>query len=87
MRPIFFAYTRSFLLGVIPVLAAGLDAIVALVETGNEGPITEFMAALFGLSPGTAESIVRVVGMVAGLLIAYERSGFARKYSTNPKDK
>lgn len=87
MRPIFFAYTRSFLLGIIPVLAAGLDAIVALIETGDEGPITAVLANAFGFDPDTAESIVRVVGMIAGLLIAYERRGWARKYSADPRDK
>jgi len=83
---IFIGYTRSFLLGIMPVLLSGLDAILAIVESGETGPITALLVSVLGMDAESAEGAVRLVGVVAGLIIAWERSGRARPYSLNPKD-
>jgi hypothetical protein len=79
--PIFFAVTRSFILGIVPVLIAAADLIVAISTGEASGPVADFLTWTFGWSPEQATKVVRGVGTVAALIIAQQRSGAARPYT------
>ena len=82
-RPIFFGITRSFLLGLLPAIVVGLDLIVALTQGDTAGPLAELLVWAFGwqdVDSGT--SVVRGVGTMAAFIVAHQRSGATRAYTT-----
>ena len=79
--PVFIGITRSFLLGIVPVLIAIADLVVAVSTGEASGPVSDFLTWLFGWSPEQATKVVRGAGSVAALIIAHQRSGASRPYT------
>lgn len=85
MPPIFIAWTRSFWLGIVPLLMVGADMLAALSDAGGIGPVAALIAGLTGWDAAQVESALRGVAVVAGVIIAQQRSGSARPYTLDPR--
>lgn len=80
--PVFIGKTRSFWLGILPLVLTLLDSLLAETETG--GPITNLIAAVIGKDPETVRGWMLLSSPVFGLIIAQQRGGLARPYTMNP---
>lgn len=90
--PIFFGYTRSFLLGVVPILLTMIDMAFSLVaDPHTAAPIAFLIAKVLGIftevTPEKVETVMRGLLPFYGLLIAQQRSGAARPYTIDPRYK
>lgn len=83
--PIFIAWTRSFWLGIVPLLLIGADMLAALSSQGGLGPIATLIATLTGLDVDQVEGALRGVSVIAGIVIAQQRGGAARPYTLDPR--
>ncbi len=83
--PIFIAWTRSFWLGIVPALLVLLDVAVQLGTSSVAGPVAGLIAAATGWSTSGIEDVLRGVAALAALLIAHQRRGHNRPYTTDPR--
>lgn len=83
--PIFIAWTRSFWLGIVPLLLNALDIAVMISAPGTLGPIAALIASATGADLDQVETIMRGSGVVAGLIVAHQRRGESRPYTINPR--
>lgn len=82
IRPIYIFITRSFWIAVAAVPGA-VDAVLGLLsEPEHSGPIAEMLGALTGVSVETIETAFRIMTSLAPFLIAQQRAGAARPYTT-----
>lgn len=85
MKPIFFAATRSFWLGVVPLLAILADVLAQVLTVLSDAdvgpPVAGVIASLFGGDAAKVEAVMRTMAPVFGLLIAHQRSGASRPYT------
>lgn len=85
VTPIWFARTRSFWLGIVPILMAVLDLIVQVTTTEAAGPVGASIASLlmamgFDVTGDDVSGFLKGLGLFAGLVIAQQRSGLSRPY-------
>ena len=83
--PIFIAWTRSFWLGIVPALLVLLDVVVQLGTAAVAGPVAGLIAAATGWTTGSIEDVLRGVAALAALIVAHQRRGAARPYTTDPR--
>jgi hypothetical protein len=88
--PIFFAWTRSFWLGIVPSLLIVLDVIVqvAAAMVANPGltpPVASLIGWMLGADPVVIEGWMLRFAPLFALLIAQQRSGSSRPYTIDPK--
>lgn len=85
IAPVFILKTRSFWLGIAPLVMTLLDSLFASVsDEGAGGPVANLLAALLGVEPETMRGWLLLVSPVWGLIIAQQRSGLSRPYTANP---
>jgi len=82
IAPIFILKTRSFWLGILPLLLTISDSLFAESATG--GPFTNLIAAALGKDPEGVRGWVLLVSPVWGLIIAQQRAGLSRPYTASP---
>ncbi len=83
-EPIFILWARSFWLGILPLVLAGLDLLIALGSSETVGPISAAIEALTGVSAETAEKVLRGLAVLSGLIVAHQRRGASRPYTAKP---
>lgn len=83
IAPIFILKTRSFWLGILPLILTLSDSVFA--EAGTGGPFTNLLAAVLGKDPEAVRGWLLLVSPVWGLIIAQQRSGLTRPYTANPQ--
>lgn len=81
-QPIFFAWTRSFWLGIFPALMVAFDVTAAVImDPETIPPIAGFIAWIFDANPYQVENwLVRIAPLFA-LIIAHQRRGENRPYT------
>ena len=88
-EPIFFAWTRSFWAGILPILLILVDVIAqafSMFADAQVGPpIAGTIAGLFGLDAAKVEATMRGLAPLFALVIAQQRAGAARPYTINPR--
>lgn len=88
IAPILIARTRSFWLGIVPATLTLIDVIARTVSDGSAEPIAGALAAILGpIFGATAEGIhgfMLAVAPLCALVVAHQRSGLARPYTTSP---
>ena len=90
-EPIFFAWTRSFWLGIFPALLTALDiAFQIFGDPATSAPVAAALAWVVGLVGGTVtpDAIARVMQAMAplyALIVAQQRSHAARPYTIDPR--
>lgn len=92
IAPVFIGYTRSFLLGILPLLLTVIDyAAQAFADPNTAGPAASLIAwGLAPVHPVTAEQVAHVMQVLAplwGFVIAQQRAGYARPYTFDPRAK
>lgn len=89
IAPIFILKTRSFWLGIFPLLLTALDILFSGVTSGTGGPIVDIIALVFGYSAADVQALLLKLAPVWGLIIAQQRggwtSGIPRPYTLDPK--
>lgn len=85
MMPIFIAWTRSFWLGILPALLVLLDLLIQISAPGTLGPVAGLIAHLTSWSPDAIEEVMRGVASVAALIVAHQRRGSNRPYTSDPR--
>lgn len=90
--PIFIGYTRSFWLGIVPIIITTAEFLATVFsDAATAGPVAGLMSMI--LAPHfaiTAEQINTVMqGLLPfyGLFIAQQRAGYARPYTLDPRAK
>lgn len=88
--PIFFAWTRSFWMGIFPTLLIGLDITVQLlaVLVANPDlapPVASLIGWVISADPVLIEGWMLRFAPLFALLIAHQRSGSARPYTIDPR--
>ena len=90
-EPIFFAWTRSFWLGIFPALLTALDiAFQIFGDPSTAAPVAAALAWVVRLAGGTVtpDAIARVMQAMAplyALIVAQQRSHAARPYTIDPR--
>ena len=90
-EPIFFAWTRSFWLGIFPAILTALDiAFQIFGDPATSAPVAAALAWVVGLVGGTVtpDAIARVMQAMAplyALIVAQQRSHAARPYTIDPR--
>lgn len=90
MRPIFILWTRSFWLGIFPSLLIVLDVVVNIAaamasDPGLVPPVASLIGWLIGADPVVIEGWMLRLAPVLALVIAQQRAGAARPYTTDPR--
>lgn len=86
MRPIFIGITRSFWLGIMPAVLTLLDVIVALVlDDANHGPVAAALALILPWSAAQIMSAMQALTPLCALIVAHQRRGQNRPYTTDPR--
>lgn len=88
--PIFFAWTRSFWLGVMPAILTVLDVVVVfatstLGDPTLHGPVAEMLSWLLPVDPARAQAVMQTLAPVYALIVAQQRAGAARPYTIDPR--
>lgn len=88
-EPIFFAWTRSFWAGILPILLILVDVIAQafsmFADAAVGPPIAGTIAGLFGLDAAKVEATMRALAPLFALVIAHQRSGASRPYTIDPR--
>jgi len=89
-EPIFFAWTRSFWLGVMPALLTVLDVVVifatsALGDPSLHGPVATMLSWVIPVDTAQVQSVMQTLAPVYALIVAQQRAGAARPYTTDPR--
>lgn len=85
MKPIFFAWTRSFWLGIFPALLVSFDiASAVILDPEAVPPVAAFIAALIGSNAEQVETFLMQIAPVFALIVAHQRRGENRPYTVIP---
>lgn len=90
IAPVFIGYTRSFLIGILPLLLTAMDILVQLfTDHATAAPAATIIAwAVSLVHPVTAAEVTAVMQLLAplwGMIIAQQRAGYARPYTLDPR--
>lgn len=83
-EPIFILWARSFWLGILPLVIAGADFLLTIGSEQTVGPVARVIEAITGIPAETGKDILRGLAVIAGLIVAHQRRGAARPYTTKP---
>lgn len=88
ITPILITRTRSFWLGIVPAGLTLVDIIAGAVSDGTAEPIAASIAAIFGpvfgITAAEVHAFMLAVAPLCALIVAHQRSGLARPYTTSP---
>jgi len=88
IAPILITKTRSFWLGIVPAVLTLIDIIAGAVSDGTAEPIAASIAAIFGpvfgVTAAEVHAFMLAVAPLCALIVAHQRSGLARPYTTSP---
>ena len=85
IAPIFIGKTRSFWLGILPLVLTLANSILASISAGGDGgPVAALIARLFGWEPEIVKGWLLLIAPVWGLIIAQQRAGLTRPYTLDP---
>ena len=88
IAPILITRTRSFWLGILPAGLTLVDIIASAVSDGTAEPIAGAIAAIFGpvfgITATEVHTFMLAVAPLCALIVAHQRSGLARPYTTSP---
>lgn len=77
IAPIFILKTRSFWLGIFPLLLTVLDTFfTSLSASGDGGLLVQTLAQLLSYDPSEIRGVLLAVTPLWGLIIAQQRGGF-----------
>lgn len=95
--PIFFAWTRSFWLGIFPALLTAIDLLIVLMaDASTAGPVAAALsivlsvpAALPGFAwvaatPEQIGAFMQALAPIYALIVGHQRRGAARPYTLDP---
>lgn len=95
--PIFFAWTRSFWLGIFPALLTGIDLLLVLTaDSATAGPVAAVLSALLAVpaalpglgwlaaTPDQVGAFMQAMAPIYALIVGQQRSGAARPYTLDP---
>ncbi|WP_306755516.1 hypothetical protein [Paracoccus actinidiae] len=90
IAPIFILKTRSFWLGIFPLLLTVLDTFFTSLSAGGDGGLlVQVLAQLLGYDPSEIRGFLLAVTPLWGLIIAQQRGGFGgaipRPYTMEPE--
>ena len=90
IAPIFILKTRSFWLGIFPLLLTVLDTFFTSLSAGGDGGLlVQMLAQLLGYDPSEIRGFLLAVTPLWGLIIAQQRGGFGgaipRPYTMEPE--
>lgn len=88
--PIFFAWTRSFWLGVMPALLTAVDFVVvfatgALGDPTLHGPVATMLSWFLPVEPAKVQAVMQTLAPIYALIVAQQRAGAARPYTIDPR--
>lgn len=88
IAPILITKTRSFWFGIVPAGLTLVDVIARAASDGTAEPIAgaiaAFLGPLFGITAESIHSFMLAVAPLCALIIAQQRAGLARPYTTSP---
>lgn len=85
IAPVFILKTRSFWLGIFPLLLTALDTLFTSLSAGGDGgPLVQVLAQLLGYEASEIRGFLLAVTPLWGLIIAQQRGGLARPYTSSP---
>lgn len=85
IAPIFIGKTRSFWLGILPLVLTLANSVLASISAGGDGgPVAALIARLFGWEPEIVKGWLLLIAPVWGLIIAQQRAGLTRPYTIDP---
>lgn len=97
-NPIFFAWTRSFWLGIFPALLTAIDLLLVLMaDNATAGPVAAVLSILLtvpaavpglGWLAATPEQIgafMQALAPLYAIIVGYQRRGAARPYTIDPR--
>lgn len=96
--PIFFAWTRSFWLGIFPALLTGIDLLIVLAgDASTAGPVAGVLSAVLTLlaaapgmswlaaTPDQVMAVMQALAPIYAIIVGQQRSGAARPYTIDPR--
>lgn len=96
--PIFFAWTRSFWLGIFPALLTGMDLLLIMSsDAATAGPVAQVLSILLSIlasAPGfawlaaTPEQVgafMQALAPIYAIIVGHQRAGAARPYTLDPR--
>ena len=88
IAPILITRTRSFWLGIVPAGLILVDITAGAVSDGTAEPIAQANAAIagpvLGITAAEVHAFMLAVAPLCALIVAHQRSGLARPYTTSP---
>lgn len=88
IAPILITRTRSFWLGIVPAGLTLVDIVAGAVSNGTAEPMAGAIAAIFGpvfgVTAAEVHAFMLAVAPLCALIVAHQRSGLARPYTTSP---
>lgn len=88
-EPIFFAWTRSFWLGLLPILAIFADVVAQVLGMLGDAtlgpPVAGLIASLLGYDAAEVEAVMLKLTPVFAIVIAQQRAGASRPYTIDPR--
>ena len=88
IAPILITRTRSFWLGILPAGLTLVDIIAGAVSHGTAEPIAKANASIagpvLGITAAEVHAFMLAVAPLCALIVAHQRSGLARPYTTSP---
>lgn len=97
-EPIFFAWTRSFWMGIFPAVLTALDMLIVLAgDSATAGPVAAVLSILLSVPaslPGlgwlasTPEQVALFMQAMApfyAIIVGQQRAGAARPYTIDPR--
>lgn len=87
ITPILITKTRSFWLGIVPAILTLLDVIARTASDGSSEPIAGAIAAILEpfarITADQVHSFMLAVAPICALIVAHQRSGVSRPYTTS----
>lgn len=85
VTPIWIVRTRSFWLGIVPLLVATVDMLVQLTSTEAAGPVGAAIAGVirvmgFDVTGDDVTGFLKSAALIGGLILAQQRAGLSRPY-------
>ena len=84
IAPILITRTRSFWLGIVSAGLTLVDIIAGAVSDGTAEPIAAIFGPVFGITAAEVHAFMRAVALLCALIVAHQRSGLTRLYTTSP---
>lgn len=90
-EPIFFAWTRSFWLGIFPAILTALDiAFQIFGDPATSAPVAAALGWVMGLvglevQPDAIARVMQAMAPLYAMIVGYERMHAARPYTIDPR--